>query len=421
MKKGNLIVGLDVGTTKTCAVVGEIFPVKKKEKSFFSHDIDEVTIDIIGVGNVPSSGIKKGVVINIEKTAESIKKAIEEVEAMSGIEIKAVYVGISGEHVDSFSSQGVIAVKEREINQREVDRVIDAARTVAIPLDREILHVIPTGFTVDGQNGIYDPRGMSGVRLEAHVKIITGSATSVKNLVKSCQKADIEILGLVLEPLASAEAVLSEEEKEMGVGIVGIGGGTTNITLFHEGKICYYSVLNVGGNNFTNDIAIGLRVPASEAEKIKKDYGCAMLSMVKNEEEIEVAYTEDKPSRRIPRQHLIEIIQPRAEEQLYLVKEDIVKSGFYGLMTSGIVLTGGGSLLPGMDVMAENILELPVRTGKPKGIKGLTDIVSSPAYTTGVGLVLHGVREAIAEGRVNGGQLSEVKTLIKGWVNGLFK
>ena len=285
MKKGNLIVGLDVGTTKTCAVVGEIIPVKKTERGFFSDNTDDaMVVDIIGVGNAPSSGVKKGVVINIERTAESIKRAIEEVAAVTGIEIKAVYVGIAGDHVDSFSSQGVIAVRDKEINQRDVDRVIDAAKTVAIPLDREILHVAPMGFTVDGQNGINDPRGMSGIRLEANVRIITGSATSVKNLIKSCQRAGLDILGIILEPLASAEAILSMEERDMGAGIVDIGGGTANITLFHEGNICYNSVLNVGGGNFTNDIAIGLRVPASEAEKIKKEYGCALLTMVKNNE-----------------------------------------------------------------------------------------------------------------------------------------
>ncbi|MEK7238161.1 MAG: cell division protein FtsA, partial [Nitrospirota bacterium] len=394
MKKGNLIVGLDVGTTKTCAVVGEIVPVKKTERGFFSDNTDDaMVVDIIGVGNAPSSGVKKGVVINIERTAESIKRAIEEVAAVTDIEIKAVYVGIAGDHVDSFSSQGVIAVRDKEINQREVDRVIDAAKTVAIPLDREILHVAPMGFTVDGQNGINDPRGMSGIRLEANVRIITGSATSVKNLIKSCQRAGIDILGIILEPLASAEAILSMEERDMGAGIVDIGGGTTNITLFHEGNICYNSVLNVGGGNFTNDIAIGLRVPASEAEKIKKEYGCALLTMVKNNEEIEITY-EDKPGRKIPRQHLIEILQPRAEEVLYLIKEEIIKSGFYGLMTSGIVLTGGAVLLHGMDIMAENILELPVRIGKVKGIRGLTDIVSSPEYVTGVGLVLCGAKES---------------------------
>jgi len=422
MKKGSLIVGLDVGTTKTCAVVGEIVPVKKTERGFFSDNTnDAMVVDIIGVGNAPSSGVKKGVVINIERTAESIKRAIEEVAAVTGIEIKAVYVGIAGDHVDSFSSQGVIAVRDKEINQQEVERVIDAAKTVAIPLDREILHVAPMGFTVDGQNGINDPRGMSGIRLEANVRIITGSATSVKNLIKSCQRAGIDILGIMLEPLASAEAILSMEERDMGAGIVDIGGGTTNITLFHEGNICYNSVLNVGGGNFTNDIAIGLRVPASEAEKIKKEYGCALLTMVKNNEEIEITY-EDKPGRKIPRQHLIEILQPRAEEVLYLIKEEIVKSGFYGLMTSGIVLTGGAVLLHGMDIMAENILELPVRIGKAKGIKGLTDIVSSPEYVTGVGLVLCGAKESAAERRMNGGgQFSEVKMMIKRWVNGIFK
>lgn len=418
MNKSSLIVGLDVGTTKTRAVVGEVVVGGKSGNGFYPDNISEDSgVNIIGVGNSPSDGIKKGVVVNIDRTAESIKKAVEDVEAMANIEVEALHVGISGDHISSFLSHGVIALKEKEINQKEIDRVVEAAKTVAIPLDRETIQAIPEGFVVDGQNGISDPRGMSGVRLETHVRIITGSLTPVKNLIKSCQKAGFDVINVVFEPLASAEAVLSREEKELGVGLVDIGGGTTDIALFHEGNICYTSVLNVGGSNFTNDTAIGLRVPASEAEKIKIKHGCAMMSMITQDEEIEVNYTGDRPSRKIPRQHLIEVLQPRAEELFYLVKKEMTKSGFHKTMVSGIVLTGGAALMQGIDVMAENILELPVRIGKPKGIKGIADIVSSPVYAAAVGLVFCGAKEALTEYRfTNGGVIGSLRARMGGLI-----
>jgi len=410
MKKDNIIVGIDVGTTKTCAIAGKIKPID-----------NQLEIEIIGIGNVPSSGVKKGVVVNIQKTAESIKKAVEEVENTVGSEIKTVYVSITGERLNNFSSHGVIAVKEREISQREIDRVIDAAKTVPIPFDREMLHVIPTGFAVDGQNGINNPRGMTGTRLETDVQIITISATSVHNLLKSCHMSGLDVIDIVFEPLISAEAILSEEEKDIGVGVIDIGGGTTKIIIFNEGSMQYCNVLNVGGNNFTNDIAIGLRVPFSEAERLKKQYGCTMVSMVNTSEEIEIVYTgSDRPNRGLPRQHLIEIIQPRSEELFYLIKDEIEKSGFYGLMTSGIVLTGGACLMAGMDIMAENILELPVRIGRPRGIKGL-DVVYSPIYSTAAGLISYGAKEAIVERRFRNGNniFNEIAIKIKRWAKKL--
>jgi cell division protein FtsA len=278
------------------------------------------------------------------------------------------------------------------------------------------------GFIVNGQNGINDPRGMSGVRLEADVQIITGSATSVQNLIKSCQKAGLYVLDVVIDHMANATAVLNQEEKDIGVGLIDLGGGKTNITLFHEGNICYTSVLNVGGTNFTHDVAMGLRVTVSEAEKIKKDHGCTLISKVKKEEQIELIYPGERPSRLIPRQHLVEILQPRAEELMYLIKEDIVKSGFHGVLTSGVVLTGGTALIQGMDVLAENILELPVRIGNPKGFSGLKHSVCSPVYATGIGLVIHGAREAMAEGKFgNGSILTGMMTLMRGWAKVLFK
>lgn len=429
MKKGRLIVGLDVGTTKICAVVGEVNLSRNSGGDFLSKGVNgsdvgttRNQIDIIGIGNSPSKGLRKGVVVNIESTVESIKRAVEEAEVMAGVEIKAVHVGIAEGHINSFPSHGVIAVKEGEISQLEIDRVVDAAKAVAVPLDREMLHVIPVGFVVDGQDGINDPRGMGGVRLEANVRIITGAVTSVQNLIKSCQRAGLDVIDIVLEPLASAEATLSQEEKDLGVGIVDIGGGTTDIALFYEGNICHTAVLTLGGNNFTNDVAIGLRVPASEAERIKKNYGCSLMSMVKQDEEIGITYTGDRPGRKMPRQHLIEILQPRAEELFYLVKEEVVKSGFHGVMASGMVLTGGATLMHGMDVIAENIVELPVRVGNPRGIGGITDIVCSPMYATGVGLVLYGAREIMTDQRFSSGNIfNGVTTRMKEWVKGIFK
>jgi cell division protein FtsA len=421
MKKGRLIVGLDVGTTKTCVVVGEVGYARDQSGSFFPRAEDDLDIDIIGAGISQSTGLKRGTVVNIEKTAESIRMAVKEVETTAGIEIRAAHVSIAGEHIDNFLSHGVIAVRDREINEREIEKVIDAAKAVAFPVDREMLHVIPLGFAVDGQNGINDPRGMSGVRLETDVQIITGSVTPVQNLIKSCHRAGLEVIDVVFEPLATAEAVLTQEEMALGVGLIDLGGGTTNITLFHEGNICYHSVLNVGGNNFTNDIAIGLRTPVSEAERIKKTHGCVLMTMVKNGEELELTYSGNRPRRRIPREHLIEVLQPRAEELLYLIKEEIIKSGFYGLLTSGIVLTGGTAMMHGMDIMAENIFELPVRIGAPQGFRSFTDSIYSPVYSTGVGLVFYGARETMVKYRSNGGILRRLIGMMRGWTEGIFR
>ena len=428
MKKGNLIVGLDVGSTKSCAVVGEVYHVRKPRAHVLfqgTRDNGEGPahgqVDIIGIGSSPSDGLRKGEVVNIESTVESIIKAVEEAGTMAGVEIKAVHAGIAGGHIHGFTSHGVIAIKEKEISQREIDRVIDAAKAVAIPLDREVLHVVPVGFTVDGQNGINDPRGMSGVRLEADVRVITGAVTAVQNLFKSCQKAGLEVIDVVPGPLSSAEATLSREEKELGVGIVDIGGGTTDIALFHRGSICHITVLSIGGNNFTNDIAIGLRVPASEAERLKKTYGCSQMSMIRQDEVIEVIYPGDKPGRKIPKQHLIEILQPRAEELFSLVKEEILKSGLHGVLASGIVLTGGAVLMQGMDVMAENVLELPVRIGSPAGFGGITDIAGNPLYAAGIGLVLHSGREIMCEqGFDNANLINGMTMKMKEWAKGVF-
>jgi cell division protein FtsA len=401
VKNGELIVGLDVGTSTICVVVGEV---------------NEGKVDIIGVGNSRSKGLKKGVVVNMESTVESIKRAVGEAEMSAGVAIKAVYAGTAGGHIKSIPSNGIIAVKDKEIGQREIDRVIEAARAVAIPFDREILHVIPVGFTVNGQNGITDPRGMEGVRLEANVRIVTGSATSVHNLIRSCQKAGLDVIEVVFEPLASAEAILSQDEKEIGVAIVDIGGGTTDIAMFQEGNICHTAVFSLGGSNFTNDIAIGLRTLAPEAETIKRRYGSSMLSLVKEDEDIEIGYEDERQHRRIPRRYLVEIIQPRAEELFALVREEIRAGGFHNMLSAGIVLTGGAASMEGMDIIAENMLELPVRIGNPTGVGGITGVIGRPEYVTGAGLVIYGAKEIIREQRFCSDRMFYgMVTKMKGW------
>ncbi|MDH4028208.1 MAG: cell division protein FtsA [Nitrospirota bacterium] len=412
-KNDRLLVGLDIGTSKICAAVGEVCDTGLPG----GRDVN-----IIGLGVAPSKGIKKGVVTNIESTVESIKEAIAKAETMAGVEIKAVQIGISGEHIDCFSSHGIIAVKEDEIGQREVDSVMDAAKAVAIPFDREILHVIPAGFTINGQNGITDPRGMAGVRLETNVRIITGAATSVRNLVRSCQKAGLEVLDVVVQPLASAEAVLSQDEKDLGTVVIDIGGGTTGIAIFHEGSICHSAVLAIGGNNFTNDVAIGLRISTHEAERIKKEHGCSMLSLLKGDEEIDVGSEDERSNRRIPRRYLVEILQPRAEELFSMIREEITGRGFYRKMSSGVVLTGGAVLMEGMDVMAENILELPVRIGVPAGMKDLREAAGDPSYAAAVGLAVFGAEDNLAAQGINKGNvLDGMSSRLKGWFSETFK
>ncbi|MBI5409028.1 MAG: cell division protein FtsA [Nitrospirae bacterium] len=408
-KHNRIIAGLDVGSTKVCAVVGEVHPLKKPGSG------PDGGINVIGFGTAPSRGIKKGLVINIEQTVESIKGAVKSAEDASGVDIKAVNIGVTGSHIGYLSSQGVIAVKEKEIGPREVDMVIDAARAVAVPFDREILHVIPSEFIVNGQNGITDPRGMVGVRLEAKVQIITGAASSIQNLVKCCQKAGLEVLDVVFQPVATADAVLTRDEKELGAALIDIGGGTTDIALFQEGNIFHSAVLTIGGGSFTNDAAIGLRLPFQEAESIKRKYGCSMLSLSNREREMEVEYGDGKISRRIPGTHLIEILQPRAEELLGMIKSEISGRGFHKLLNSGVVLTGGAALMGGMDVMAENILELPVRIGSPMNIEGPADF-NNPAYAAGAGLVIREAGESLTEQGLDGGNiLNGIKSKMSCW------
>src|SRR5512136_2483423 len=374
-RRDNLIVGLDIGTTKICAVVGTL---------------TEDGIDIVGIGSSPSRGLRKGVVINIDSTVQSIRKAIEEAELMAGCEIKSVYAGIAGGHIKGSNSNGVIAIKNREVSQEDVRRVIDAAKAINIPMDREVLHILPQEFIIDEQDGIREPLGMSGVRLEAKVHIVTGAVASAQNIVKSCNRAGLDVADIVLEQLASSEAVLSPDEKELGVCLVDIGGGTTDIAIFADGAIKYTSVLSLGGNHLTNDIAVGLRTPMAEAEKIKQKYGCCFSPLVGKDETIEVPSVGGRKPRILSRQLLAEILEPRMEEIYTLVNREIVKSGLEDMIASGVVITGGSTILEGMPELAEQIFNLPVRRGAPQNIGGLTDVVNSPVYATGVGLVIYG-------------------------------
>ncbi len=408
-RKDNIVVGLDIGTTKICAIVGEV-----KEDG---------RIDIVGIGSHPSHGLRKGVVVNIESTVESIKKAVEEAELMAGVEINAVFTGIAGSHIKSFNSRGVIAIKDREISRADVDRVIEAAKAVAIPMDREILHVLPQEFSIDDQDGIKEPLGMSGVRLEAEVHVVTGAVTSAQNIIKSCNRAGLDVLDIVLEPLASSYAVLSNDEKELGVAVVDVGGGTTDLAIFVEGGIWHTAVIAIGGNHLTNDIAVGLRTPAAEAEKIKKRYGCALTNMVRDDETIEVASVGGRPPRVLSRQVLSEIIEPRVEEIFGLVLKEFRKTGFEERIASGVVITGGTAIMEGIPEAAERVMEMPARRGLPMNIGGLVDVVNSPMYATGVGLVLFGAQQAGA-GKVkrisDGNLFAKVIGRMREWVENFF-
>ena len=375
-KQDNVLVGLDLGTTKVCAIVGEVK--------------DDGQVDIIGIGISPSNGLKKGVVVNIDSTVESIRKAVHEAELMAGVEINSVYVGVSGGHIKGLNSRGVAAIKNKEVGQADVARAIDGARAVNIPMDQQVLHVLPQEFIIDDQDGIKDPLGMSGVRLDVKVHIISGAVTSIQNIVKSCSRAGLHVNDLVLQPLASSRAVLTTEEQELGVVVVDIGGGTTDMAIFLEGSLWHTEVLPIGGNHFTNDIAIGLRTPASEAEKIKIKYGCALSSLVKHEETLDVPSVGGRPPRLLSRQILCEIIEPRVEELFGMIQQRLKKTGYEDMCASGIVLTGGVALLEGLQEAAERFIGLPVRRGTPKNIGGLMDVVNSPVYSTGVGLVLYG-------------------------------
>ena len=373
-----LICGLDIGTTKICCVVGE--PTS-------------AGADIVGIGMHPSVGLRKGVVVNIDKTVESIKRAVEEAELMAGCEISSVYAGIAGGHIKGFNSHGVIAVKNREVTTQDIERVIEAARAVAIPMDREVIHTIAQEFIVDDQDGIQDPLGMAGVRLEAKVHIVTGAVTSAQNIIRCAHSAGLDVCDIVLESLASAEAVLTPEERELGVALIDFGGGTTDLAIFSHDSIRHTAVLALGGTNLTNDIAIGLRTPTSYAEEVKKKYGCCLSSMIDPEQTVEVESVGGRKTRTLSRQVLGEILEPRVEEILALINREMIRSGYDEQVTSGVVITGGAAMLEGVPEVAEQIFDLPVRRGFPLGVGGLSDVINNPMFATAVGLVLYGVKQ----------------------------
>ncbi len=407
-KADDIIVGLDIGTTKVSVIVGEV---------------TDDGIDIIGVGNHPSVGLRKGVVVNIESTISSIMKAIEEAELMAGCEVTAVYTGIAGGHIKGFNSHGIVAINGKEVKDTDVGRVIDAAKAVAIPLDREVIHILPQEYIIDDQEGIKEPIGMSGVRLEAKVHIVTGAVTSAQNIIKCANRGGVNVSDIVLEQLASAEAVLNRDEKELGVAVVDIGGGTTDIVIYTEGSIRYTAVLAIGGNNLTNDIAVGLRTPIGEGAKIKQQFGCAFSGLVSQDEMIEVPSVGGRAPRVISRKILCEIIEPRTEEMMSLIYREIVKSGFEDALSSGVVITGGASIMEGMPEVAEKIFGMPVRRGIPQGVGGLVDIVSSPIYATGVGLVLYGAKQDRGNSKFKIRESNvyyKVKTRMKDWIEEFF-
>ena len=382
MPKSNYIVGFDIGTKKVVAVIGEITEERK--------------IEIIGIGTAESRGLRKGVVVNLEATTSAIKRAQEEAELMAGVEIASAFFGISGAHIKSFNSRGVVAVssKNREITREDIKRVIDQSKALSIPPDREIIHIIPQEFVVDEQDGIRDPLGMSGIKLEVNVHIVTSAITSVQNLRTCVERAAINIEQIVLNQIATSAATLTHDERELGVGMIDIGAGTTEVAIFERGSLWYTSTIPIGGDNFTNDIAVGLRTPIPEAEKIKKKYGCVASAVTDEQETIEVpSVGKGRKPRVLSRQLLSDIIQPRAEEIFRLVDSDIKRMGYEKSLNSGLVLTGGTALLEGLEEVAEEIFDLPVRRGDPGGVGGLVDRVSTPDFGTSVGLILYGFNQ----------------------------
>lgn len=374
-----MLVGLDIGTSKVVALVGEV-------------DIDG-QVELLGLGSSPSRGLKKGVVVNIESTVDSIRRAVEEAELMAGCNIHSVYVGIAGNHIHSMNSNGIVAVKDREVTHTDIDRVIDAAQAVAIPQDQAILHVLPQEYVVDSQEGIKEPVGMSGVRLEAKVHLVTGSVNAIQNIERCVERCELETDDIILEQLASSYAVLTDDEMELGVCLVDIGGGTTDIAIFTEGAIRHTAVIPIAGDQVTNDIAMALRTPTQHAEKIKVKYACALTQMVKAEETIKVPSVGERPPRDLSRQALAEVIEPRYDELFTLIQAELRRSGFEDLIAAGIVLTGGTAKMEGVTELAEEIFHMPVRLARPVGVSGLPDVINNPIYSTSVGLLLYAAKQ----------------------------
>lgn len=404
----NLIVALDIGTSKVVAIVGEVTLERE--------------IDIVGIGSHVSRGLKKGVVVNIESTVQSIQRAIEEAELMAGCQIHSVYAGIAGSHIRSLNSNGVVAIRDKEVTQGDLDRVIDAARAVAIPADQKILHVLPQEFIVDTQEGIREPIGMSGVRLEARAHLVTGAVSAAQNIIKCVRRCGLEVDDIILEQLASSYSVLLDDEKELGVCLVDVGSGTTDIAIFTEGAIRHTAVIPIAGDQVTNDIAVALRTPTQHAEEIKIKYGCALTQLASADESIEVPSVGDRPARRLARQTLADVIEPRYEELFSLVEAELRRSGFEDLCAAGVVITGGSAKMEGVVELAEEVFHMPVRLGIPQGVSGLVDVVRNPIYATGVGLLLFGLQSlgrSTAEMHAGGG-FSGVLQRMKSWFQGSF-
>ena len=403
-----LVVGLDIGTSKVSAIVGEVSPEDK--------------LEVIGIGSNPSRGLKRGVVVNIESTVQSIQRAIEEAELMAGCEINSVLTGIAGSHVRSLNSHGIVAIRDKEVSAGDVERVIDAARAVAIPADQRVIHVLPQEFIIDGQEGIRDPIGMSGVRLEAKVHIVTGADSAAQNIEKCIQRCGLEVEDVVLEQLASSFAVLTEDEKELGVCLVDIGGGTTDLAVFSNGAIRHTAVIPIAGDQVTNDIAVSMRTPTQYAEDIKIRYACALSQLANPDESIEVPSVGDRPARRLARQTLAEVVEPRYEELFTLVREELRRSGFEEVIAAGIVLTGGSAKMEGAIELAEEVFHVPVRLGVPQSVNGLSDVVRNPIFSTGVGLLLY-ARDNHMPQRRSGRSITNAKSALdrmKSWFAGNF-
>ncbi|ARB46804.1 MULTISPECIES: cell division protein FtsA [Alloalcanivorax] len=405
----NMIVGLDIGTSKVVAIVGQV--------------TSEGTVEVVGLGSQPSRGMKKGVVVDIEATVRSIQRAVEEAELMAGCQIHSVYAGIAGSHVRSLNSHGIVAIRDREVMQADIDRVIDAAQAVAIPADQKTLHVLPQEYVVDNQEGVREPVGMSGVRLEAKVHLVTCAVNAAQNVEKCVRRCGLEVEDIILEQLASAYSVLTEDERELGVCIVDIGGGTTDIAIFTEGAIRHTANIPIAGDQVTNDIAMALRTPKQHADEIKIKYACALTQLAGADETIKVPSVGDRPPRTLSRQNLAEVVEPRYDELFTLIQAEIRRSGYEDLIPGGIVLTGGSSKIEGAVELAEEIFHMPVRLGTPQGVAGLTDVVRNPIYSTSVGLLLYGLRmekEGLsARAQAGGGQVNWVERF-KRWFQGNF-
>lgn len=411
-RSGRFVVGLDIGTTKIGCVVSQIG--------------DEGKLHVVGVGEAPSRGMRKGVVVNLDATVEAIRAAVATAELMAGVDIEQATVGIAGGHIRSFNSRGVVAISGRDnaVSQEDIDRVLAAAQAVSIPQDREILHVLPQEYVVDGQAGIASPKGMIGQRLEANVHIITSSSTSVQNLVTCVNRAGIEVRDTVVEQLAVADAVLTADEKELGVALLDIGGGTTDLAIFDRGAAWHTAVLPVGGNHFTNDLAVGLRTPIPDAERLKRKYGRALTSMIENDETVEVPSVGGRQPRQLSLRMMAEILEPRASEIFTLIHQEVTRAGFDRSLNAGVVLSGGGAILPGMAEVAEQIFDLPVRIGPPDGIHGLSDPGSGPQFATAIGLAMFSARNRPPRARMSfsvpSGGLGRVGGRVKAWFSEIF-